>query len=48
MLWIASAILFVQWGLGLASGADLGGWVHLFLGLSFLGFAFAALREVRP
>lgn len=32
--WAMTVILLALWGLGLVSGAELGGWVHLFFGLA--------------
>lgn len=32
--WAMTAILLCLWGLGLVSGAELGGWVHLFFAVA--------------
>ena len=34
MWWTMSIMLLALWGLGLFSGASLGGWVHLFFGMA--------------
>ena len=49
MFWIISLILFVQWALGLISGAPLGAWVHLWLLFSAAALLLAvALQTRRP
>lgn len=47
MLWAAALILLANWALGLLSGADLDGWVHLMLGAALVSLAFAALATAR-
>jgi len=42
MLWAMAILLLALWGLGLASGAALGAWVHLLLGFALLAAALAA------
>jgi hypothetical protein len=47
MLWTMAVILFVLWGLGMVSGAQLGLWVHLFLCFSFICGVLALLSGAR-
>jgi hypothetical protein len=46
VLWTMAIILFVLWGLGLASGAQLGVWVHLLLAFAAVTAFLAALHPV--
>lgn len=44
MLWAMTILLLALWGLGLASGAALGSWVHLLVGFAMVTLALAVVQ----
>jgi len=46
--WAMTTILLALWGLGLVSGAQLGGWVHLFFGLAACSALLGLMQGARP
>ncbi len=47
MLWAMAVIFLASWGLGVASGAVLGAWVHWLLAAGLIALTFAVLQATR-
>lgn len=47
MLWTMAAILLVLWVFGMASGAALGMWIHLFLVLALVSVTLAVTQRAK-